>query len=397
MVGFIRGFLRASRGTSLDVGVAVIDTDGIPDITTRWSFAMKIPTVECHKVSKTFGDVSVLNNLTLSVESGEILSVLGPSGSGKTTMLRTVAGFESVNSGEIRIQGELASSQSILKPPERRQVGMVFQNYALFPHLTISQNIEFGLRKLTFKERKVRLSYVLDLTKLTGLDKRYPHELSGGQQQRVALARTLAPSPVVILLDEPFSNLDANLRLDVRREVENIIRENRTTTIFVTHDREDSFAMADRVAVIRDGTVDQIDSPDALFQAPTTPFVATMSGTAAFISGQICGNKAITEIGEFPYTAATKTAIEGAKVMLLLRAHDFNVSQSSKTDCEVVAREFQGDEVMLTVKLASGTTIRCRQHYSSKFNLNTHVDLTPSRPDPFRAFPIDPTFFTKRY
>ena len=358
---------------------------------------MTIPTIECHKISKRFGDVNVLDNLTLTVESGEIMSVLGPSGAGKTTMLRTVAGFESLNSGEIRIQGELASSKSIHKPPELRQVGMVFQNYALFPHMTISKNIEFGIKKLTFKERKSRLSYMLDLTKLTGLENRYPHELSGGQQQRVALARTLAPSPVVILLDEPFSNLDASLRLDVRKELENILRENRTTTIFVTHDREDSFAMADRVAVIREGTVDQIDTPDRLYHSPETPFVAIMSGTATFISAEIRGDKAITEIGELPYIVASKSPMKNEKAMLMVRAHDFDVSRRSKTTCKIVAREFRGDEVMLTVKFDSGTTIQCKQHHSLKMNPTTQVGLTPSSPHPFLVFPFDPAFFGKAY
>lgn len=358
---------------------------------------MTIPTIECHKISKRFGDVSVLDNLTLTVESGEILSVLGPSGAGKTTMLRTVAGFESLNSGEIRIQGELASSQSVHKPPELRQVGMVFQNYALFPHMTISKNIEFGIKKLTFKERKSRLSYMLDLTKLTGLENRYPHELSGGQQQRVALARTLAPNPVVILLDEPFSNLDASLRLDVRRELGNILRENHTTTIFVTHDREDSFAMADRVAVIREGTVDQIDTPDRLYHSPETPFAAIMSGTATFISAEIRGDKAITEIGELPYTVAPKTPMNNEKAMLMVRAHDFDVSRKSKITCEVVAREFRGDEVMITVKFASGATIQCKQHHSLKMNPTTRVGLTPSSPHPFLVFPFDPAFFGKAH
>ncbi|MDP7578170.1 MAG: ABC transporter ATP-binding protein [SAR202 cluster bacterium] len=358
---------------------------------------MTIPTIECHKVSKRFGNVSVLDNLTLTVESGEILSVLGPSGAGKTTMLRTVAGFESLNSGEIRIQGELASSQSVHKPPELRQVGMVFQNYALFPHLTISKNIEFGIKKLAFKEQKRRLSHVLSLTKLTGLENRYPHELSGGQQQRVALARTLAPNPVVILLDEPFSNLDASLRLDVRREVGNIVRENRTTTIFVTHDREDSFGMADRVAVIREGTVDQIDPPDSLYHSPETPFVAIMSGAATFVSAEIQGDKAITEIGELPYTISSKSPTNNKRVMLLVRAHDFDLSPSSKTTCTVVAREFRGDEVMLTVKFASGATIQCKQHHSRKLEPTTHVDLTPSNPHPFLAFPFDSAFIGKTY
>ena len=353
---------------------------------------MTTPAVECREVSKRFGGVRALHALTLSVESGEILSVLGPSGSGKTTMLRVIAGFEMVNSGEVHIQGALASSPSAHRPPEWRQVGMVFQDYALFPHLTVSRNIEFGLGKLPSRERKKRLSEVVELTRLDGLGERYPHELSGGQQQRVALARTLAPRPVVVLLDEPFSNLDATLRLDVRREVEGILRENRATAIFVTHDREEAFAMADRVAVVRDGHVDQIESPDVLYHAPATPFVAAMSGVGDFIPARVRGCKAITQIGELPCTLAAGTPDDAPKAMLLVRPDDLQVDPSAEGACEVIARELRGDGIVLTVKLPLGTTIRCRQHHFSRLAPGARVDLKPSRPDPFLAFASDPAF-----
>ena len=356
---------------------------------------MTTPAVECREVSKRYGEVWAVRDLSLSVDSGEILSVLGPSGSGKTTMLRVIAGFESVNSGEVHIQGALASSPSVHQPPERRQVGMVFQEYALFPHLTVSQNIEFGLRKLALSERRERLSEVLDLTRLNGLGERYPHELSGGQQQRVALARTLAPHPVVVLLDEPFSNLDATLRLEVRREVEGILRESHMTAIFVTHDREEAFAIADRVAVVRDGHVDQIDSPDALYNAPSTPFVASMSGAGDFISAEVRGHVAITEIGRIPCTAAAETSEDSPKAMLLVRPDDLDVNPSAEGAGEVTAREFRGDGIILTVKLPSGTAVRCRQHHSSELAPGARVDLTPSRRGPFLAFAHDPALLNE--
>ena len=227
--------------------------------------------VECTDVTKRFGSVLAVDGLGFVLGPGEILSILGPSGSGKTTMLRLIAGFESLDTGEISVQGKLVSAPTVHSPADRRSVGMVFQEYALFPHLTVAQNVSFGLQELRSRERRTRLTEVLELVRLAGLEDRFPHELSGGQQQRVALARTLAPRPVTVLLDEPFSNLDAGMRSEMRREVESILRENSIATVFVTHDREEAFAMADRIGVMKDGHLDQLDTPDVVYHSPATP------------------------------------------------------------------------------------------------------------------------------
>ena len=346
---------------------------------------MTAPTVQCESVYKRFGEVVAVSDVSFHLEQGEVLSVLGPSGSGKTTMLRLIAGFERVDAGDIWIRGVPASARGHHLAPERRNVGMVFQDYALFPHLTVSQNVSFGLRRMPAAQREKRLAELLGLARLGGLDGRYPHELSGGQQQRVALARTLAPHPVAVLLDEPFSNLDAAMRLAVRREVEGILRENRITTIFVTHEREEAFAMADRIAVMRDGKFDQIDTPDGLYHSPVTPFVATMSGTGDFLTADVRGERAVTEIGELPCARADGFAA-GGPALLLVRTDDFDLTPAPDGEVEVVGREFRGDGILLTVRLPSGETLRCRQHHLSKLAPGTRVKMKPSRSEPFIAF-----------
>ena len=347
---------------------------------------MTVPAVETREATKRFDRDLAVDGVSFTLQPGEILSVLGPSGCGKTTMLRIIAGFERVDGGEIRIQGRLASSPSQHEPPERRNVGMVFQDYALFPHLTVSRNIAFGLGKMTARERQLRLAEVLDLVSLTGLEDRYPHELSGGQQQRVALARTLAPRPVVVLLDEPFSNLDATMRIDVRRDVEIILRENRITTVFVTHDREEAFAMADRVAIMRSGRLDQIDTPEVLFHTPATPFVARMSGPCDFLSGEIGGDRALTELGELPWKANGDPFPVGTKVTLLVHMDDFQVLPDSEGQSAIVSREFRGDGIIAAVRLPSGATLRCRLHHFSPLSPGDTVALIPTRTAAFTAF-----------
>ena len=247
------------------------------------SQAPVVPVVECSGVTKRYGAVAAVEGLSFALQPGEILSILGPSGSGKTTVLRLIAGFESPDRGEIRIQGRVVSGAAVHVPPNRRNVGMVFQEYALFPHLTVAQNVSFGLRRMSREEREQRLAEVLALAGLDGLEQRYPHELSGGQQQRVALARTIAPRPITVLLDEPFSNLDAGMRRRLRQEVADILRAHTIATVFVTHDREEAFAMADRVAVMNEGHLEQLDTPDRIYHAPATPFVAQLAGTCDFL------------------------------------------------------------------------------------------------------------------
>jgi iron(III) transport system ATP-binding protein len=344
------------------------------------------PVIKCSGVVKHFGDTLAVYGVSFDLSPGEIVSILGPSGCGKTTILRLIAGFERVDSGEIIIQGQRVSGSTEYVPPERRNVGMVFQEYALFPHMTVLQNVAFGLQGMARLQRDQRLADVIELVRLAGLETRYPNELSGGQQQRVALARTLAPRPVTVLLDEPFSNLDASMRSEMRQEVERILRDNNIATIFVTHDREEAFAMADRVGVMNSGRLEQIDAPDAIYHRPATRFVAQLTGTCDFLRGQARGSAITTDIGLLPFTSKNGPLSEDTQVELLIRPDDFRILPDERGRSVVQAREFRGDETVLVVATPSGETLRCRQRSYSRLSPGTRVTLELARDEPFLAF-----------
>jgi iron(III) transport system ATP-binding protein len=346
--------------------------------------------INCQGVSKRFGDTMAVADATLQVHGGEIVSVLGASGCGKTTLLRLIAGFESIDSGAITLGDKLVSTPNHSTPPERRKIGMVFQDYALFPHLTVAANIGFGVADLAREEKRDRVAETLDLVGLSDLGHRYPHELSGGQQQRVAVGRTLAPRPIAVLLDEPFSNLDAGMRSGVSGLVEEILRGRGVATIIVTHDREEAFSMADRVAVMNEGRIEQVDAPGAIFRSPSTTFVARITGTSDFVDARIEGGRAVTEIGRLQWTgpgeSSTDVYADGDPVSVLVRPDDFLVLPNPGGASRVLAREYRGDAVILVVGLASGATVRCRQGPYSDLPVGTAVDLVPSRTVPFVAF-----------
>ncbi|QGG48484.1 ABC transporter ATP-binding protein [Heliorestis convoluta] len=239
---------------------------------------------------------AAVKNLSLAVEKGEIVTLLGPSGCGKTTTLRLIAGFERPDQGTISLGGRIVSSKSNWVPPEKRGIGMVFQDYALFPHLTVFDNVGFGYRE---RDKAERVREVLAIVDLQGYEKRYPHELSGGQQQRVALARALARRPIVVLLDEPFSNLDADLRTQMRVEVKDIIKEANATAVFVTHDQKDALAISDRIVVMRHGVIQQLGTPREIYQYPSNRFVATFVGQSNLMKGRIGddGRSVVTSLG----------------------------------------------------------------------------------------------------
>jgi putative spermidine/putrescine transport system ATP-binding protein len=242
------------------------------------------PVVELHELAKHYGSVVAVSNISLSIGRGEIVCLLGPSGCGKTTTLRMVAGFAIPTSGRVVIQGTDVSAM----PPHKRDIGMVFQNYALFPHLTVEENVAFAPRNVGMKAREVsqRVAELLDLVHLSKLSKRFPRELSGGQQQRVALARALAVRPAVLLLDEPFSNLDAKLRAQMREDLRDLIERLQTTTLFVTHDQEEALAIAHRIVIMSGGRIEQIGSPNDVYDAPATEFVAQFMGRCNFMAVQ---------------------------------------------------------------------------------------------------------------
>ncbi len=319
------------------------------------------PTViRIEQVSKRYGGGSVMavEEVSFAVEKGEILALLGPSGCGKTTTLRLIAGFETPDSGRIEIGGRMVAHDTVFLPPEQRGVGMVFQSYALFPHLTVLENVAFGLRQWGGEQQRDRIAEALDLVGLSKLEGRYPHELSGGQQQRVALARALAPSPQVVLLDEPFSNLDADMRAQMREDVRSILRQAGTTAIFVTHDQEEAFVIADQVGVLNHGHLEQLDHPEAIYHTPASRFVARFVGSADFIPGLIQGDRIATELGILPNQRGLSG---GQAVEVMIRPDDIDLIPDQAGKAIVLTRQFRGADNLYCVRLPSGQKIHSSQ------------------------------------
>jgi len=294
-------------------------------------------------VTKRFGDVVAINSASLRIDRGEIVAILGPSGCGKTTLLRLVAGFERPDAGTIEVAGRTVSDTRTWAPPEARRVGMVFQDYALFPHLTVAENVGFGL---TRRARPSRVPELLSIVGLDDLGRRYPHELSGGQQQRVALARALAPAPELVLLDEPWSNVDPYLRETLRAEVAEIIRPLGVTAVLVTHDREEAFSLADRVALMRDGEIVQDGTAEELYFSPLSRWAAEFVGAANVLAGEVVDGFVVTPIGLFP---ANGNAGE-ARSRVLVRPELLELEPDPAGTAEVVAREFRGHDVFYRVR-----------------------------------------------
>lgn len=308
--------------------------------------------VRCQALTKNFGQVGAVTALDLEVQRGEILALVGPSGCGKTTTLRLIAGFERLDAGVIEIENQIVSSPSQMTPPEKRRVGMVFQQYALFPHLSVTQNIAYGLNGSA--DRVARVREVLQLVGMADLDARMPHELSGGQQQRVALARALAPRPNVLLLDEPFSGLDAGLREQVRAEVAQILRASGATVIFVTHNQEEALFMGDRIAVMNAGAVEQIGAPEQVFGSPATRFVAAFMGETDFLNGIVCDAHIETEIGNL---AQAVDLPKGTPVEIALRPDDVQIFPDPHGSAQVMERQYKGVLNLYGVRLPSGQIV----------------------------------------
>jgi iron(III) transport system ATP-binding protein len=312
-----------------------------------------------------------VDELTLAVQSGRILALLGPSGCGKTTALRLIAGFESLDAGTIAIAGRIvAEGRGPGVPPEERGVGIVFQDYALFPHLTVGDNVGFGLHRQGKRARRDRVAEVLGLVGLADLAPRYPHELSGGQQQRVAVARALAPAPALLLLDEPFSNLDADLRAQMRDEVEKILRTTGTTAVFVTHDQEEAFTIADAVGVLNRGRLEQLGSPEEIYHRPATPFVAEFVGAADFIPGVVEAEGILTELGVF-------TNVEGRgigeAIRVMIRPDHVTFTPREDGEAVILRRYFRGSENLYCLGLSSGHRVHSAQPSSVAFAPGTRV------------------------
>jgi iron(III) transport system ATP-binding protein len=315
--------------------------------------------LELQNVVRRFGTRSAVNGLSLRLAKGSIGCLLGPSGCGKTTALRCIAGFEPVDAGRILAHGRTLSTPDFHAPPDSRQIGMVFQDYALFPHLTVAENVAFGLHRLDGARRARRAQEILDTVGLIEYASHYPHQLSGGQQQRVALARALAPQPELVLLDEPFSSLDIELRERLGIEVRSILKKLNATALLVTHDQQEAFAVADMVGVMREGQLEQWDAPYQLYHRPASRFVADFIGQGVFVSGEVVAPGAFqTEIGLLRSASNGNGEWHaGRRVDLLLRPDDVIHDDASTLRAEVCQRAFRGAEFLYTLKLPSGTQL----------------------------------------
>ena len=304
-----------------------------------------------------------VRSVTLGLRAGDIGVLIGPSGCGKTTLLRAVAGLEPVSGGQILVGQRVVSEPGHTEPAERRRIGMVFQDYALFPHLNVRRNVAFGIQHLPRAERDARMAEVLELVGLTGSAERFPHELSGGQQQRVALARALAPRPDLLLLDEPFSNLDVDLRERLAHEVRNILKAANATALLVTHDQMEAFAIGDVIGVMHEGQLHQWDDAYSLYHRPATRFVADFIGHGVFtpatlreVNGEVVVDTPVgtlTDVAECPLPCA----FEGGECDVLLRADDIVHDDAAPVKAEIIRKAFRGSEFLYTLRLASGHTL----------------------------------------
>jgi iron(III) transport system ATP-binding protein len=316
------------------------------------------PALSVSGLEKRFGDVIAVAGVDLELEPGAICALLGPSGCGKTTCLRLISGLERPDAGRIAVGGEVLADGATNVPPERRRIGMVFQDYALFPHLDVAGNIAYGLGR---RSRGERIADLLELVGLTGLERRPVHELSGGQQQRVALARALAPDPELILLDEPFSNLDASLRERVREDVRRIISEAGVTALFVTHDQEEALSVAESVAMMRAGRVEQFGTPEEIYSRPATRWVAGFLGEIEVLPGTAREGTASCELGELPAPGALNGDVD-----VLVRPESLAIDTSAPRsghaqDALVVSRRFYGHDQLLELELPSGRRVHSRR------------------------------------
>ena len=306
-----------------------------------------MPLLEINDVSVSFGDTEVLSGISLELESKQLLAVLGASGAGKSTLMRLIAGFDSVGGGSIVLDGETLSDTSKTVAPEKRSIGIVPQDSALFPHLNVSQNIGFGLSGLSKEAKAERVGELLRLIRMEEFASRMPQELSGGQVQRVALARALAPKPKLVLLDEPFSALDAELRGQLREEVRQVLRAEGATAVLVTHDQEEALSLADRVAVLREGKIIQVGSPSEIYNSPADVGIATFLGESVLVDGKVSGGKILTDLGSL---SALNNVAEGATGVVAIRSENFYLQPNPTGDSEVVGRVFFGHDALVEVQ-----------------------------------------------
>lgn len=314
--------------------------------------------LELNRVCVHYGSFAAVSEVSLRLEPGQIGCLLGPSGCGKTSLLRAIAGFEPVFSGEISLQGETISKAHYTLAPERRRVGMVFQDFALFPHLNIARNVGFGLSGTRRALRQQRVRELLELVELGSQAKAFPHELSGGQQQRVALARALAPHPDILLLDEPFSNLDTELREQLATEVRVLLKKHGVTAILVTHDQHEAFAMADHVTLLQQGRIAQSDTPYQLYHKPANEFVAGFIGQGAIIATTVgADGELLNGLGTLDKSQQNRAP--GQKVRLLVRPDDIQYAEHGPLHLRIIGKSFRGAQYLYQLALPDGQAVQC--------------------------------------
>lgn len=342
-------------------------------------------TLEVRNLVKQFHGTqqSAVNNISFELSAGEILALVGPSGCGKTTTLRIIAGLERPDSGFVRLNDRVVASENVFIPPEKRGVGMVFQDHALFPHLTVSENIAFGLRGQSPAQVKQTVGDMLHLVGLLPLSKRYPHALSGGERQRVALARALAPRPVLVLMDEPFSSLDADLRMEMREHVRHILKSMQATVVFVTHDQDEALYMGDRLAVLYNGHLEQIGTPEEIFHESNTRFVAEFMGDSDFLKGKVSRAGIQTEIGlisevvDLPVSTPVEVAV---------RADDIDFQVDGSGNGVIVNRFFRGAFNLYRLRLDSGQVLHASTDHTRIHPVGARVRAYMSAEHPLTVF-----------
>ncbi len=348
--------------------------------------------LELDGLRKVYDGTDVIRDLTLSVRDGELLTLLGPSGCGKTTTLRLIAGLERPDAGAVRLDGEPVSGDGFAAP-EDRDVGVVFQEFALFPHLSARENIAFGIEDRDAPDRAARVDELLDLVGLEAHEDKPPEELSGGQQQRVALARSLAPEPSLLLLDEPFSNLDVDTRVRMREEVREILKAAGVTAISVTHDQEEAMSISDRVAVMSEGRIEQVGTPEAVFQQPKSRFVAGFLGHASFVAGEVRDDRVATDLGDIPLQRVNGLTDDyrGSAIDLMVRPDDIRatVADPEAANGEVIHRRYLGPTVLYRVELDSGDVVGCMHNHADTVSLDDHVAVRLDADHDLAWFPKD--------
>jgi iron(III) transport system ATP-binding protein len=331
---------------------------------------LKVESIRSH-----YDNQAVLEDVSFHVNQGDICCLLGPSGCGKTTALRAIAGFQTISHGQITLDNQLLSNNGFELEPEQRQIGMVFQDYALFPHLSVYENIRFGIRKLPSAEQRTIIGSLLSLIKLDNIAQRFPHELSGGQQQRVALARALAPNPRLLLLDEPFSNLDVDLRRHLNLEVRDILKQFGTSAILVTHDQEEAFAFGDHIGLLHDGKLQQWDSPFNLFHEPANRFVANFIGQGCLLPGMTINHNQIkTELGIITGNRAYHWSAN-TPVDVLLRLDDIVLDVNAGINSEIIKKVFSGSATLYSLRLPTGSMVESLLSSHHDFNVGDHIKI----------------------